>query len=84
MVTNFRKLNAMAVPDSFPLSRIKEIIDEVRRTTFVFTFDFLKGYYSIKLMKRAHDLASFVTPIGLFSYKVMLFGLKMSQPHSNV
>lgn len=66
----------MTVPEFFLLPRMQEIVDEVRRMTFVSKFDLLKGYYFVKLTKRAQEPASFITPMGLVSYKIMAFGLK--------
>lgn len=66
----------MTVPEFFLLPRMQEIVDEVGRMTFVSKFDLLKGYYFVKLTKRAQEPASFITPMGLVSYKIMAFGLK--------
>ena len=42
---DYRKLNNVPVPDSFPLSRIDICIDNVGHAKFVSTFDLLKGYW---------------------------------------
>ena len=39
-------------------------------------FDMLKGYWQVPLTKRACKISMFVTPSGLYQYKVMLFGMK--------
>ena len=36
----------------------------------------LKGYWQVPLTQRAHEISMFVTPSGLYQYKVMPFGMK--------
>lgn len=51
-------------------------MDQVGNAKYVSTFDLLKGYWQVPLTKRAQEVAAFVTPSGLYSYKVMPFGLR--------
>ena len=74
--TDFRKLNAVTKPDSFPLPRMEDCVDQVGHAAFVSKFDLLKGYWQVPLYERARDLSAFITPNGLFSYNVMPFGLR--------
>lgn len=55
---------------------MEDCIDQVGSATFVSKFDLLKGYWQVPLSKRACEIAAFVTPTGLFSYRVMPFGLR--------
>ena len=74
--TDYRKLNTVTKPDSFPLPRMEDCIDLVGSARFVTKIDLLKGYYQVPLTKRAQELSAFVTPSGLYSYNVMSFGLR--------
>ena len=74
--TDYRKLNAVTKPDSFPLPRIEDLVDQVGAARFVSKFDLLKGYWQVPLTDRAKEVSSFITSEGLFSYKVMSFGLR--------
>lgn len=74
--TDYRKLNAITKPDSFPLPRIEDCVDQVGAATFVSKFDLLKGYWQVPLTDRAREVSTFITSQGLFSYKVMSFGLR--------
>ena len=74
--TDYRKLNAVTKPDSFPLPRLEDCVDQVGAATFVSKFDLLKGYWQVPLTDRAREVSSFITSQGLFSYKVMSFGLR--------
>ena len=53
-----------------------DCIDSVGAACYVSKFDRLKGYYQVALTPRAQEIAAFVTPSGLYSYKVMSFGLR--------
>lgn len=74
--TDMRKVNAVTKTDSFPLPRVDDCIDQVGSAKYVSRFDLLKGYWQVPLSARAREIASFVTPSGLYSYNVMPFGLK--------
>ena len=74
--TDFRKVNAITKPDSYPLPRMEDCVDQVGSAKFVSKFDLLKGYWQVPLTPRARDIASFITPSGLYSYTVMPFGLR--------
>ena len=74
--TDFRKVNDKTKSDSFPIPRIADCIDQIGNAKFVSTFDMLKGYWQVPLTLRAREISAFVTPSGLYQYKVMLFGMK--------
>ena len=74
--TDFRKVNDKTKSDSFPIPRITDCIDQIGNAKFVSTFDMLKGYWQVPLTQRAREISAFVTPSGLYQYKVMPFGMK--------
>ena len=74
--TDFRKVNDKTKSDSFPIPRIADCIDQIGNAEFVSTFDMLKGYWQVPLTQRAREISAFVTPSGLYQYKVMPFGMK--------
>ena len=74
--TDFRKVNDKTKSDSFPIPRIADCIDQIGNEKFVSTFDMLKGYWQVPLTQRAREISAFVTPSGLYQYKVMPFGMK--------
>ena len=74
--TDFRKVNALTKSDSYPIPRIDSVIDKVGNAKFVSKFDLLKGYWQVPLTERAKEISAFVTPDGLFQYRVMPFGMK--------
>ncbi len=74
--TDYRKVNALTKPDSYPLPRIEDCIDQVGSATYVSKFYLLKGYWQVPLTSRSQEISAFVIPSGLFSYKVLSFGLR--------
>ena len=74
--TDFRKLNAVTKSDSFPIPRFDDYIDKIGHAKFVSKLGLLKGFWQVPLTERAKKLSAFVTPKGLYQYKVMPFGMK--------
>ena len=78
MCTDFCKLNSVTKTDTFPIPRIDDCIDKVGKAKYVTKINLLKGFYQVPLTERAKELSAFVTPSGLYQYKVMAFGMKNS------
>ena len=76
LCTDFRKVNSVTKTDSYPIPRIDDCIDKIGSAKFVSKFDLLKGYWQVPLTERAREVSAFVTPDGLYQYKVMPFGMK--------
>lgn len=73
--TDFRKVNAVTVPDAHPLPLIDDCIDEIGPAEYVSKLDMLKGYWQVPLTPRASEISAFVTPDHFLQYTVMPFGL---------
>ena len=78
MCTDYRKVNSVTKTDTFSIPRIDDCIDNIGHAKYVTKFDFLKGFWQILLTDRAKEISAFVTPDGLYQYKVMPFGMKNS------
>ncbi|KAL7874754.1 hypothetical protein SRHO_G00057240 [Serrasalmus rhombeus] len=74
--TDYRKVNAVTVPDSFPLPRIEDCVDCVGNAKYVTKLDLLKGYWQVPLTERASLISAFVTPDSFMQYSVMAFGMR--------
>ena len=66
----------MTVPDAYLLPRIDDLIDKVGQTNYITKNDLLKGQYQIALTEKFQQISAFITPFGLFQYRVMPFGMK--------
>ncbi len=74
--TDYRKVNAITKPDSFPLPLMEDCVDDVGSARFVTKLDLLKGYWQVPLTERAAEISAFVTPDNFLNYTVMAFGLR--------
>ena len=74
--TDFRKVHAITKPDSYLLPQMEDCVDQVGSAASVNKFDLLKGYWKLHLTPRAREIALFITSSGLYSYTVMLLGLR--------
>lgn len=74
--TDYRKVNAVTVPDSFPLPRMEDCIDGIGPAMFITKLDLLKGYWQVPLTPRASEISAFVTPDHFLQYTVMPFGVR--------
>ena len=78
MCTDYRKVNSVTKTDIFPIPRIDDCIDKIGHAKYVTKFDLLKGFWRIPLTGRPNEISAFVTPDGLYQYKVIPFGMKNS------
>ena len=78
MCTYYRKLNNITKPNTYPIPRIDDCVDKVGTAKYVSKFDLLKGFWQIPLTESAKEVSAFVTPKGLYQYKVMPFGMRNS------
>ena len=70
---DFRKLNEISHFDAYPMPRVDELIERVGPARFISTLDLSRGYWQIPLTPQAKEKTAFVTPDGLFQYRVLPF-----------
>lgn len=72
-------MNSLTKPDSFPLPRIEDCVDQVGPATFIGKFALLKGYWQVPLTAHAQETSSFITPFGapkrVLYYALVLLGM---------
>ena len=71
-------MNNVTKSDTFPIPRMNDCIDYIGNAKYVTKFDLLKGFWQVPLTDRAKEISAFITPSGLYQYKVMPFGMKNS------
>ena len=74
--TDYRKVNHVTVPDSFPMPRVDDCVDTIGSARYVTKLDLLKGYWQVPLSQRASAISAFVTPDNFLQYSVMAFGMR--------
>ncbi|GFT93745.1 retrovirus-related Pol polyprotein from transposon gypsy [Trichonephila clavipes] len=73
---DFRSLNALTVPDAYPMQNMMELIFLVGKKKFITVLDMLKGYWSIPLEDSSKYLTAFRTHGGQYQWNVLPFGLR--------
>ncbi|RVW56789.1 Transposon Ty3-I Gag-Pol polyprotein [Vitis vinifera] len=71
-----RFIREVAYPDCFPLPRIDQIVDSIAGQGMLSFLDAFSGYHQIPMSPIDEEKTAFITPYGLYCYKVMPFGLK--------
>ena len=57
------------------MPRIDDLIDRLGKAKFITTLDLTRGYWQMPVTAEDQHKTAFVTPFGLFQFKVMPFGL---------
>jgi hypothetical protein len=73
---NFTDLNKACPKDPFPLPKIDQLVDSTAGHERMSFLDAFQGYHQIALREEDQEKTAFITPRGIFCYKVMPFGLK--------
>ena len=73
---DYTNLNNACPKDSFPLPRIDQIVDFTARQGMLSFLVAFFGYHQIPMAPANEEKTAFITPYGLYCYKVMSFGLK--------
>jgi hypothetical protein len=81
MCIDYTDLNKHCPKDPFPLPRIDQVVDSTTGSVLLCFLDCYSGYHQIALHPDDEDKTMFITPHGIYCYKVMTFGLKMSKQH---
>ena len=72
---DFRQLNDATKKDAYPLPKIEECLDCLGGNKFFHTLDLASGYWQVEMHPDDREKTAFSTPIGLFEWIVMPFGL---------
>ena len=74
---DYCKLNAVTKPDTFPLSRINDLLDQLGQAKYFSSIDLALGYWQIRMNEESKKITVFATPQGLYQFCVMPFGSPM-------
>ena len=75
MCIDYRKLNAVTIPDAHPIPPISQTIDALAEAKYFCALDLSAGYMNVQMDESSRDKTAFVTRSGLYEYTRMSFGL---------
>ena len=75
---DYRPLNKVTIPDSFPLPNIQENLERLAGSKIFTTLDAAQAYMTIRVNEKSKPLLAFVTPFGTYSFRRMPFGARNS------
>ena len=72
---DYRKLNEVTLPDSYPLPRVQDCLDALQGSCWFSTLDCTQGYFQLQTHPDDMSKTAFVCEKGLFAFKVLPMGL---------
>ena len=76
LCVDYRKLYKSSQTDAYPMPRIDDPIDGLGNSWYISTSDLTKGYWQVPVAMEDRPKTVFVTPYGLYQFRVMPFGLQ--------
>ena len=80
---DFRRVNRLSKPDSYPLPRIDSCLDMLNGSSWFCTIDLRSGFWQVAQDPSDADKTTFITRKGSFRFKVLAFGLQRSPVYFN-
>ena len=78
MCVDYRDLNKVIVPESYPFPLIDEIITQTRGHTWFSALDINAAFWSIPITEQDRHKTAFVTQSGHYEWRTLPFGMKNS------
>ena len=75
LCVDYRRLNAVSKVEAYPMPHIDELIDQLGRAKYISTIDLTRGYRQVPVAEEDRPKTAFVTPSGLYQFRVLPFWL---------
>ena len=76
MCVDYRKLNAVTVPETFPLPKLETILEQIGDSYYYTSLDLSQGFLQIKVSDEMSDKLGTVVEDKCYQYTHLPFGLK--------
>lgn len=73
---DYRRLNAVSIPDRYPVPNLHDFSHNLCGRKVFSSIDLERAYHQIPVAKEDIPKTAVITPIGLFEYVVMTFGMR--------
>jgi len=75
MAVDYRKLNKLTKANRWPIPRVDDVFDQVKGGKVFSSLDLTAAYHHITLQPSDVEKTAFITPMGLYEFLVLPFGL---------
>jgi hypothetical protein len=75
MCIDNRTLNSMTIKNKYPLPRIEDLLDRLKKAKFFSKIDMRSGYHQMKIREQDIPKTAFTTRYGLYEFVVISFGM---------
>jgi hypothetical protein len=76
LCVDYRKLNEIAIPDTYPLPRLEHLLHSTGQSNFISTMDLRSGYHQVQVHEPYRDKIAFITSFGTYRFLRLPFGLR--------
>ena len=81
---DYCRLNSVTVGDSYPSRSPNELLDRLTPSDCFSMLDVCQAYHVIKVAEQSKHVTAFTSPLGLYQFKCMAFGLLNAGPGTQV